>query len=86
MPFFLFGIYEKDGQPLEKVLKNIINARILRPPERPYQTNNGYAALMRQENMRKEAITIEKRKTGIHQETDRKSSNSSQEHHPSKER
>lgn len=86
MPFFLFGIYEKDGQPLEKVLKNIINVRILRPPERPYRTNNGYAALMRQENTRKEAITIEKRKTGIRQEADRKRPNSSQGHQSSKKR
>ena len=32
LPFFAFGIYEKDGQPLEKVLKNFINVTFLRPP------------------------------------------------------
>ena len=29
LPFFLFGIYEKDGQPLEKVLGHFIRARFL---------------------------------------------------------
>ena len=27
LPFFLFAMYEKNGQPLEKILKQIINAR-----------------------------------------------------------
>lgn len=31
LPFFAFGIYEKDGQPLEKVMGNFINASFLRP-------------------------------------------------------
>lgn len=48
MPFFLFGIYEKDGRPLEKILKNYLDVRFLRPPRRPYRTDNGYAALIRQ--------------------------------------
>ena len=54
LPFFAFGIYEKDGQPLEKVLRNFINVSFLRPPARPYRTNNGYAALMRQAEFDKE--------------------------------
>lgn len=64
MPFFLFGIYEKDGQPLEKVLINFIRVRFLRPPNRPYQTNNGYAALMRQHEYDKEVLCIENKTTG----------------------
>ena len=47
LPFFLFGIYEKDGQPLERVLGHIIRARFLYPRTRPYQTDNLYAALER---------------------------------------
>lgn len=43
-PFFAFGIYEKDGMPLEKVLWNFICASFLRPHYRPYRTDNGYAA------------------------------------------
>jgi len=67
LPFFVFGIYEKDGQPLEKVLKNFFQVSFLRPPFRPYRTNNGYAALLRQANFDKEAEQIENkttRKTG----------------------
>ena len=26
LPFFMLGIYEKNGQPLEKVVRNILNA------------------------------------------------------------
>lgn len=47
LPFFLFGIYEKDGQPLEKVLGHVIRAQLLCPKVRPYQTDNLYAALER---------------------------------------
>ena len=45
LPFFLLGVYEKNGQPLEKVAGNIIRASILRPRQRPYRTNNFYALL-----------------------------------------
>ena len=59
LPFFLFGIYEKDGQPLERVLGHIIRARFLVPQTRPYQTDNLYAALERQNQLDKEAIRLE---------------------------
>lgn len=35
LPFFLFALYEKDGQPLEEVLKNVIREKYLRPQIRP---------------------------------------------------
>ena len=59
LPFFLFGIYEKDGQPLEKVLGCFIRARFLWPQTRPYQTDNLYAALERQNELDKEATRID---------------------------
>lgn len=61
LPFFAFGIYEKDGQPLEKVLMNYVRAAFLRPKVRPYRTDNGYAALMRQAE--REGKKIENKKT-----------------------
>ena len=64
LPFFAFGIYEKDGQPLEKVLKNFVSVTFLRPPGRPYRTDNGYAALMRQADFDKEAEQIENKTAG----------------------
>jgi len=54
LPFFLFGIYEKDGQHLEVILGHIIRARFLCPQTRPYQTENIYAALERQTQLEKE--------------------------------
>ena len=54
LPLFVMGLYEKNGRPLEKVLGDVIQTVFLRPKRRPYQTDNLYAALMRQEQMEKE--------------------------------
>ena len=58
LPFFLLGVYEKHGQPLEKVLRNVLNVCFLRPRERPYKTNNFYAALERQNQLDMEVYRI----------------------------
>ncbi|MBQ6431698.1 MAG: PrgI family protein [Oscillospiraceae bacterium] len=58
LPFFLFAMYEKNGQPLEKVLRNIIQVCFLRPKQRPYETNNYYALLQRQEKLNEEVAQI----------------------------
>lgn len=42
LPAFLFAMYEKDGMPLEKVLKNIITVQFLKPDIRCYETENIY--------------------------------------------
>lgn len=36
LPCFLFAMYEKHGQPLEVVVKNIIQTKFIAPKERPY--------------------------------------------------
>lgn len=54
MPGFFLGMYERDGQPLEKVIEQFIQAKFIRPKNRPYRTNNDYAVLMRQRRMKKE--------------------------------
>ena len=51
LPGFLLAMYERHGQPLEVVVMQMIQCCFLRPKERPYQTNNAYAALMRQHQM-----------------------------------
>jgi len=56
LPLFFIGIYEKDGQPAEKILRNIIRARFFWPGKRPYKTENLYEILER------EARTIGKQK------------------------
>lgn len=58
LPLFVMGLYEKNGRPLEKVLGDVIQTVFLRPKQRPYQTYNLYAALMRQEQMEREVQKI----------------------------
>ena len=43
LPAFMMAMYENDGLPFEKVARNIIRAKFLRPGVRPYQTQNIYA-------------------------------------------
>lgn len=43
LPAFFVAMYEKDGQPAEKILKNILRARFFFPPTRPYKTENLYS-------------------------------------------
>ena len=52
LPAFLFAMYEKDGLPLEKVLKNMITVKFIRPP---YQMENLYE---------KKFIMVRKKKGG----------------------
>lgn len=60
LPCFLIAMYEKHGQPLEVVVKNIIQTKFVRPKERPYQTENLYAVLERQRKLEKEVSAIVK--------------------------
>ena len=48
LPFFLLALYEKNGQPLEKILKHYINTKYRRSKVRPYVTNNIYSAIEKQ--------------------------------------
>ena len=47
LPFFFIAMYERDGQPAEKVLRNIVRARFAWPAKRPYQTENMYQYIIR---------------------------------------
>jgi hypothetical protein len=58
LPFFLMAVYEKNGLPMEKIVRNIVRVLFLRPKQRPYQTNNYYAALTRQFQLDKEVNDI----------------------------
>ena len=58
LPFFMFALYEKNGQPLEVLLRHIIQARFARPKQRLYRTNNFYAVLDRQTQLDKEVKAI----------------------------
>ena len=72
LPFFLFALYEKHGQPLEVLLKHFLQARFIRPRIRVYQTANFYATIDQNVRNKQEvrkilhghAISEKKRKTG----------------------
>lgn len=58
LPFFLLAMYERHGQPLEVIAGHIIRSMFTRVKERPYQTNNFYAAVKRQIQTEKEVAAV----------------------------
>ena len=66
LPFFLFAMYQRNGQPLEVFLGHLIQNKFIRPKVRIYQTNNLYSALVRQSQLEQEVKRIARkgRKTG----------------------
>ena len=58
MPFFLLAMYERHGQPLEVVIDQMVQSMFVRPKERPYQTNNFYAAIERQISVEREVRAV----------------------------
>ena len=60
LPAFLLAMYERDGLPFEKVVRNIIRAKFTRPGIRPYKTQNIYAPFVGKE----EAIADKKKTQG----------------------
>ena len=66
LPFMLLAMYEKNGQPLEKIVRNIAQVCFIRPKQRPYQTDNFYAILERQDNLDKEVYRIVNGKAQAH--------------------
>ncbi len=58
IPAMLFAMYEKNGQPLEVVIRNIYRVCFQRSKQRPYKTNNFYAVLERQNQLDREVYQI----------------------------
>ena len=71
LPFFLLAMYEKKGQPPEKLILNIVQVCFLRPKQRPYRTNNFYDLLNRQDILDKEVYAI------VHKQNPRKKAHTS---------
>ena len=65
LPFFFLGMYEKDGQTLEKIAKQFIEAKFVRPKVRPYRTNNYYVALIRQAELEREIEHVLQSASGV---------------------
>lgn len=66
LPFFMLGVYEKNGQPLERIVGNIIRVSFLRPRQRPYRTRNFYTVLEQQDRLDREVHHIVYPKTEAH--------------------
>ena len=65
LPFFLFAMYERHGQPLEIVIQQMIQTMFMRPKERPYQTRNFYTVVQQQIQVEKEVrAVVQKSKAG----------------------
>ena len=71
IPAMLFAMYEKNGQPPEKLIRNIVQVCFLRPKQRPYRTNNFYDLLNRQDILDKEVYAI------VHKQKPRKKAHTS---------
>ena len=47
LPFFFLAMYEKNGHPLEVIIRHFVTARFKRPQIRKYQTENAFRKKMR---------------------------------------
>ena len=60
LPAFFMAMYERDGQPAEKLLRNMIRSRWFFPPIRPYKTENFYTTIAKEGNIGKQNQTTGK--------------------------
>ena len=58
MPFFFLALYERNGRPMEVLIRHYIDARFKRPKVRQYRTDNVYSAAERAAHTRKEVARI----------------------------
>lgn len=58
LPFFMFALFERHGQPLEVLLMHYVQARFIRPRTRVYETENFYAAIEQNTRNRQEVRLI----------------------------
>lgn len=61
LPLFFMAMHEKNGMPVEELIRLFYESRIRRPKQRPYKTDNYYTAMEREEKARKEIDGIVKR-------------------------
>lgn len=66
-PFFLFGMYEKNGQNLETILKQVYLVKFASAKNRPYESKNFYSCLETQYDLNKEVHRIVNKRTSKQQ-------------------
>jgi hypothetical protein len=62
LPAFLMAMYEKHGQYLEVILRNMATVLFIRPKQRPYETRNLYIQIEKRHQLEKEIMRIVKEK------------------------
>ena len=50
-PLFLLAMYEKEGQPAEKILRNYIRTKFYWPEVRLYQIENFYETILKEDEV-----------------------------------
>ncbi len=63
LPAFLLAMYERDGLPFEKVVRNVIRVKFTHPGISPYRTENIYASFAGKEETRIAEKTAKKHKS-----------------------
>ncbi|MBC1945417.1 PrgI family protein [Listeria booriae] len=58
LPLFFVALFEKDGQPFEKLARNYIRSRFIKKRKRVYRTKNYYKLLEQQNQLIKEVAPI----------------------------
>ena len=58
LPFFMFAMFERHGQPLEVLLRHFIQARFIKPRTRVFQTDNFSATIDQNIRYRREVQKI----------------------------
>ncbi|MBC2002637.1 PrgI family protein [Listeria booriae] len=58
LPLFFVALFEKDGQPFEKLARNYIRSRFIKKRKRVYRTKNYYKLLEKQNELIKEVAPI----------------------------
>ena len=64
-PFFLVGMYEKNGFTLDKIVLNYIRYKFIYPQIRTYETENIYSSIEKQITLSKELKMLETGKKPI---------------------
>ena len=62
LPFFFVAMYEKDGEPAEKYIMQVIKMRFIRPGIRRYKVVNLYEQLKERERIEKEVEILERKR------------------------
>jgi len=60
LPAFFIAMYERDGQPAERILRNMLRSRWFFPQTRPYRTENFYTTIAKEGQLGKKTQATRK--------------------------